>query len=347
MRAAILPGYEQDFVIETIPDPVIEHPNDVIVKVGAAGFCRTDIHIWMGQLAELHEAAGVTMPFVCGHETAGWVAEVGPGVTHVKVGDAVLLHPLATCGYCMACRRGDDMHCEASMFPGIAAQGGFAEYVRTNARAVVPLPAGLAPRDVAPLADAGLTAYRAVRKALPLATPGTSTVIMGAGGLGHIGIQALRALSQTDIIVVDRSEKALEHARGWGADHVVSTKDDGSHVAEIMDLTHGKGADVVLDYIGEHGPQFDAINVLGRHGTDIIAGYGGRLEFDILAQLLTPEATIVGSLVGNYNELVELLALTSRGAVTLTTTEFPLEGINDALDTLNSGRMIGRGMLIP
>ncbi len=347
MRAAVLPGYDLDFVVETIPDPMIQHSNDVIVKVGAAGFCRTDIHIWMGQLAELHKAAGVSMPFVCGHETAGWVVEVGPGVTHVSVGDAVLLHPLATCGYCMACRRGDDMHCEDSVFPGIAAQGGFAEYVKTNARAIVPLPEGLTPRDVAPLADAGLTAYRAVRKALPLTTPGTRTVVMGAGGLGHIGIQALRSLSQTDIIVVDRSEQALEHAKIWGADHVVSTKDDGSHVKEIMDLTLGNGADVVLDFIGEHGPQFDAINVLGRHGTDIIAGYGGRLDFDILAQLLTPEATIVGSLVGTYNELVELLALTSRGAVTLTTTEFPLEGINDALSTLNSGSMIGRGMLIP
>lgn len=347
MRAALLTGYKKNFEIGEIPDPVITHPDDVIVKVGAAGFCRTDIHIWMGQLAELHASAGVTLPFVCGHETAGWVAEVGSGVTHIAAGDAVLLHPLATCGYCAACRRGDDMHCAASTFPGIAAQGGFAEYVRSNARAVVPIPDGLTPADVAPLADAGLTAYRAVRKVLSLTTPGTVTVVLGAGGLGHIGIQALRALSQTEIIVVDRSEAALEHALGWGADHVVSTKDDGSHVTEIMDLTLGRGADVVLDYIGELGPQHDAIKVLGRNGTDVIAGYGGRLDFDILADLLTPEIHIVGSLVGSYTELVELLALTRRGAVTLTSTSMPLERINDALHALDEGRLIGRAMLVP
>lgn len=119
---------------------------------------------------------------MCGHETAGWVAEVGAGVRNVSVGDAVLLHPLATCGFRKACRAGDDMHCTAGVVPGVFAPGGFAEYVKTNARALVRLPDNLTPAQVAPLGDAGLTAYRAVRKSLPLAVPGTRTVVLGAGG---------------------------------------------------------------------------------------------------------------------------------------------------------------------
>jgi NAD+-dependent secondary alcohol dehydrogenase Adh1 len=347
MRAALLTQYREDFTIGEVPDPTITSPNDVIVRVGAAGFCRTDIHMWDGQFDAAQKAAGIDLPFVCGHETAGWVAEVGDGVTHIAVGDAVLLHPLATCGYCKACRAGDDMHCSAGIFPGLFAPGGFAELVKTNARAVVPLKGDLTPRDVAPLGDAGLTAYRAVRKALPLAVPGTRTVVLGAGGLGHIGIQALRALSQTEIIVVDRNPEALEHARGWGADHVVVSKEDRSHVQEVRDLTEGVGAEVVIDYVGEGGAQRDGVELLGHNGVDFLVGYGGKLEVDILGEALFPEASYVGNICGNYNELVELVALAARGAVRLTTTTFPLDGVNEALHALDEGRMIGRGVLVP
>ena len=347
MKAALLAEYHGDFVVDTVEDPKILDPMDVVVKVGAAGFCRTDIHMWEGQFDELHKSAGIALPFICGHESAGWIAEVGIGVTHLQVGQAVILHPLATCGYCLPCRGGDDMHCTAGVFPGVAAPGGFAEYVKTNARALVPIPDGLTPVDVAPLADAGLTAYRAVKKALPLAVPGTYTVVLGAGGLGHIGIQALRALSATEIIVVDRSAAALEHARGWGADHVVTAREDRSHVAEVRDLTGGAGAHVVLDYVGEGGAERDGVEMLGANGVDFLVGYGGKLEVDILTQALFPETSFVGNICGNYNELVELVALARRGAVQLTSTTFPLDGINEALNSLREGRMIGRGVLVP
>lgn len=347
MKAALLTSYREDFSIGSVPEPTITAPTDVIIRVGAAGVCRTDIHMWHGQFDVAQKAAGIDLPFVCGHETAGWVAEVGDGVTHIAVGDAVLLHPLATCGYCKACRAGDDMHCVAGVFPGLFAPGGFAEYVKTNARAVVPLKGSLTPVDVAPLGDAGLTAYRAVRKALPLAVPGTRTVVLGAGGLGHIGIQALRALSQTEIIVVDTNPEALEHARGWGADHIVLSRPDRSHVQVVRDLTDGAGAEVVIDYVGEGGAERDGVELLGPNGVDFLVGYGGRLEVEILGEALFPETSFVGNLCGNYNELVELVALAARGAVTLTTTTFPLEGVNEALHALDGGRMIGRGVLVP
>ena len=342
MRAALLTDYHADWEMGEVPDPRIAHPDDVVVRVGAAGFCRTDLHIWEGFEPLV---AGIELPFVCGHENAGWIEEVGAGVRHLEVGQPVLLHPLITCGYCSFCRAGDDMHCSNSAFPGLGVPGGFAEYVRTNARACVPL-SGLTPVDVAPLGDAGITAYRAVRKILPRAVPGTRTVVLGAGGLGHIGIQCLRALSQTEIIVVDRSETALEHARGWGADHTVLAKDDRSHVQEVKDLTDG-GAQVVLDYIGEGGVERQAVEMLGVNGVDVMVGYGGRLDVEILSEAIFPETSFLGSIVGTYNELVELVALAARGVVKLTSTTYPLEGINEALRAMHEGRMIGRGILVP
>ena len=348
MRAAVLVQYRQAFEVQEVEDPAILSPTDVIVEVEAAGFCRTDIHLWLGQFAGFHEQAGIEpLPFVCGHENAGRIVEVGSGVTHIAVGDSVLLHPQGTCGYCHACRAGDDMHCTSPIFPGLSAQGGFAQYVRSNARAVVPIPPELSPLQVVPLADGGLTAYRAVKRALPLAYPGSYTVVIGAGGLGHIGIQALRALSQTEIIVVDRNERVLENARGWGADRTVVARPDGTHVAEVRDLTGGKGANVVIDYVGEGGAELQAVDMLGPNGVDIIAGYGGTLVAEIQSKILTPEASFVGTIVGTYNELVELVALTRRGAVKPEWRTFPLEGVNDAMSALESGGIVGRGVLLP
>lgn len=346
MKAALVAEFRRDWILDDVPDPTISAPDDVIVKVGAAGFCRTDIHIWDGQFEEALAAAGLGLPHVCGHENAGWIEEVGSGVKHLAVGDAVLLHGMATCGYCHACRAGDDAHCSNSTFPGIFAPGGFAQYVKTNARACVPLPEGVTPLDVAPLACGGITAYRAVKKAQRLACPGSSSVVIGAGGLGHIGIQCLRALTESDIVVVDRSEAALAHATEWGADHVIAAREDGSHLAEVNELTGG-GAQVVIDFVGEGGAQNEAVQLLGPNGTDFLVGYGGKLEVQILEQALFPETSFVGCILGNYNEMVELVAMVRRGAVKLTATTFPLEGVNDAFHTLDEGRMVGRGVLVP
>ena len=347
MKTALLSAYHHDFELASVEDPVISAPMDVIVKVGAAGICRTDLHMQEGQLAGVQQSAGIHLPFTCGHETAGWVAEVGAGVTHLKIGDPVVLHPVASCGFCRACRAGDDMHCTNSLFPGVLAPGGFAEYVKTGARALVPIPSGLEPADVASFACAGLTVYHAVKKAIPLAYPGSFTVVLGAGGLGHLAIQLVRALTQTDLIAVDRSQRALDHARSWGADHVVLAREDGSHVQYIRDITGGGGAQVVLDCIGEHGVQNDAVKLLAANGTDLLIGYGGELNIDILTQALFPEASFVGNICGTYNELAELLTLAKRGAVKLTTSCFDLGEINDAMGILRAGKMLGRGVLIP
>ncbi len=218
VKAVRLHAFHQQPVIDEVPEPTIAGPLDVIVKIGGAGVCRTDLHIIEGQW---DAAMGTPLPYILGHENAGWVHEVGSAVTNVAVGDTVILHPTPTCGLCRACRAGDDMHCSNSRFPGLSTDGGMAEYLLTSARACVKLDPSTRPQDVAALADAGITAYHAVRKAIPLLYPGTTCVVIGAGGLGHIGIQCLAALTATTIIVVDRNPDALKLAEQLGAQHTV------------------------------------------------------------------------------------------------------------------------------
>jgi NAD+-dependent secondary alcohol dehydrogenase Adh1 len=161
VKAALLTRFKQDWEIGEIADPQIEDPSNVIVRVGAAGFCQTDIHLWAREFAAAWKAMGTDLPFVCGHENAGWIEAVGAGVKHLEIGQPVLLHGVVTCGYCHACRAGDDVHCSAGSLPGTFAPGGFAEFIRTNARACIPLPGGVTPVDVGPLACSGITAYHA------------------------------------------------------------------------------------------------------------------------------------------------------------------------------------------
>jgi NAD+-dependent secondary alcohol dehydrogenase Adh1 len=243
MKAVRLHEYHQQPVIEDVPEPKATQPFDVVVRIGGAGVCRTDLHIIEEQWAA---KSGVTLPSTIGHENAGWVEEIGSGVTNVAVGDPVILHPTPTCGLCHACRAADDMHCVASRFPGIDSDGGMAEYLLTSARAYIELDPGTQPADVAALADAGITAHHAVHKAVPLLYPGTVCVVNGAGGLGHIGIQSLAALTATTIVVVDRNPEALDLATKLGADHTIVA--DGTHVDAVLDLTGGNGAEVHGDY---------------------------------------------------------------------------------------------------
>jgi len=328
--------------LEEVEEPKAEGPLDVIVRIGGAGLCRTDLHIIEGQWAPL---VGIELPYTPGHENAGWVHEVGSAVSNVEVGDAVIVHPHITCGLCRACRNGDDMHCINPLFPGIDTDGGMAEFLKTNARAVIKLPDGVEPQDVAAHADAGLTAYHAVKKAVPLLHPCTRTVVIGAGGLGHIGIQSLKALSSTEIIVLDRSEEALDVAKKLGADQTVVA--DGSHEDKIMEMTDGNGAEVVLDFVGEMGAEKDGWNITKRAGSHFIIGYGGTVEGPTI-DIISTERNIIGNLVGTYNDLAELMTLQAQGKVSLQTHTYSLDAVNDAVNDLNNGRIPGsRGILIP
>jgi len=353
MKAQVLYEYDPEMKKDVwvqeaeMPEPKIAKSSDVIVKIGAAGVCRTDLHIIEGVWRHIQDPDNKLLPCVMGHENAGWVEEVGADVTNFKKGDAVILHPLisGTDGTCLSCRRGHDMQAEDGAFPGLnIKEGGYAEFLKTSVRNLIKLPSILTPKDVAPFSDAGLTAYRVVKKASRHLLPGQSCVIIGAGGLGHIGIQCLQAMCAADIIIVEKSQKALDHALALGGDKGVLI--DGNEVETIMELTHGKGAEAVIDFVGEHGSTSMGLNLTADGGYYYIVGYGEEIRV-LAVDMVISEKNIVGNLVGTWAELYELMELANRGKVTLSMQEYRLDEANKALHDLNVGNVMGRAVLVP
>jgi NAD+-dependent secondary alcohol dehydrogenase Adh1 len=342
MRAARLHAYHQPLELDEVDEPRAEGPLDVVVRIGAAGLCRTDLHIQEGQWAE---KSGVNLPYTPGHENAGWVHEVGSAVTNVEVGDTVIVHPFISCGLCRPCRAGDDMHCLFGSFPGIDRDGGFADFLLTSARSVVKLDPSLEPKDIAALADAGLTAIHAVKKAIPVLEPGTKAVVIGAGGLGHIGVQCLRAMTPAEIVVVDPLEPALALAEELGAHHTIKVEGT-SHVDTVREMTDGLGAEAIIDFVGEKGAIEDGIAMLRDGGFYYVIGYGENIDIPTI-DVISREISFIGNLVGTYVDLQDLMTLTAQGQVSLHTSTYALDAINDAMADLDNGRLQGRGILIP
>ena len=350
MRAQVLHNYDETLTAERwvhdeiVPDPKIEKSTDVIVRIGGAGVCRTDLHIIEGVWKPHMDPTGnALLPMIMGHENAGWIEAIGSDVENLKVGDPVIVHPKVNNGTCLACRRGHDMH-GTGKFPGLDSDGGYAEYLATSQRNVVALPRTLAPKDVAPYADAGLTAYRAVKKASRPLLPGERCVVIGAGGLGHIGIQCLKAMCAADIIVVDKSEASLKLASQSGADHLILA--DGNEVEAVLALTEGAGAEAVIDFVGEKGTTSKGLAMTRPMGSYYVVGYGEDIRVPTVDMVIT-EKNIIGNLVGTWAELVELMALADRGLVHLATVEYRLADANQALKDLHHGKIHGRAVLIP
>src|SRR3984957_9919982 len=233
---------------------------------------------------------------------------------------------------------------EAGELPGISTSGGYAELLRTGASSLIKLPQTLAPKDVAPQADAGLTAYHVAEKATGHLLRGERVVVIGVGGLGHIGIQVLRALCSADIIALDRSDMALALAKECGAHHII--KADQNQVEAVRALTDGKGAEAVIDFVGEGNSIENGLAMTRNNGAYYIVGYGGEIRISAL-DIITTERRIIGNLVGNYAELVELMELANRGKVHLATKYYKLAEANQALHDLHNGKVKGRAVLIP
>jgi NAD+-dependent secondary alcohol dehydrogenase Adh1 len=312
----------------------------VLVRIEGAGVCATDLHAIDGEM----EPAGLTLPIVLGHENGGRVAAVGDLVSTVAVGDPVLVCPPHTCGLCVACRRGRDMMCDQHQFTGLTVDGGFAEYVVVSERSIVPLPAGLDPVDVAPYSDAGITAYHAVKRLAHLVVPGSTIVALGIGGVGHVGLQLLRELGAGGTIVaVDPNPTRRALAAGLGADAVL----DGEGVADaVRDLSDGRGADLVMDFVGNDQTHASGIEMLTRGGTYSIVGFGGTVTVPSAA-MVGNENTIVGNLVGSWIDLWEVLQLHARGKLTLKTERHSLDDVNEVLAQLREGAVTGRAVLVP
>ena len=347
MKAAVLHQYDTtltnpEFVtLEEVPEPKIQKSTDVIIRIGGAGVCRTDLHVIEGIW---REKTNVKLPYVMGHENAGWVEQVGKSVENFKRGDPVICHPLISNCHALGARRGEDMHNEGSEFPGIDTNGGYAELLRTGESSLIKLPQTLAPKDVAPHADAGLTAYHVAKKASRHLLPGQHVIVIGVGGLGHIGIQVLKALCSADIIALDRSDMALTLAKECGAHHTV--KADENQIEAVRKLTDGRGAEAVIDFVGEGNSIENGLAMTRRNGAYYIVGYGGEIRISAL-DMITTERRIIGNLVGNYSELVELMELANRGQVDLSTKQYKLQDANRALRDLNEGKIKGRAVLVP
>jgi NAD+-dependent secondary alcohol dehydrogenase Adh1 len=310
---------------------------DVVVRVGAAGVCATDLHAIDG----LMEPAGLTLPRVLGHENAGWIEAAGAGVTTVSAGDAVIVYPAHTCGLCVACRRGHDLHCVHHQFTGLTVDGGFADYVLVPERCVVPLPDGVDPVAIAPHADAGLTAYHAVRRLAPLLVPGTTVALIGVGGVGHIALQLVHELGSSAVVAIDTDERRRSLAAELGADEVLESTSPDS----VREATEGRGADVVFDFVGTDATHADGLAMLARHGTYSVVGYGGVVSVPSVA-LVAGEQSIAGNLVGTWVDLWELMQLHAAGRIQLRAQTYPLESINDVLDELRAGEITGRAVIV-
>ena len=346
MQAARLHEYTANMSdalqIDDVDRPVPEQSDDVVVEVEGAGWCQTDNHIIEGMWQEY---VPQELPMTLGHENAGIVREVGDEVTLVDEGDPVICHPVQTCGICRPCRLGEDMYCENSAFNGLTDDGGFAEYLLTNERAVIPLPEGVDPTDIAPHADAGITAYHAVKKAVRELNPGDHAVVIGVGGLGHIGLQCLDAMSAATITAVDLKPEARDLATDLGAQHTIDPESED--VPDVVaSLTDEKGAAQVLDFVGADVTTGYAPDVVAAGGDHHVVGYGGHVHEPSQA-LVNGEFSFRGTLVGKYAELQELVALVEQGDVELRTSRYDLDDVNTVAERLEHREIEGRAVITP
>jgi len=345
MRAAILTAFDTPLEIAELPAPSPGSPHDVLVRVAGAGVCGSDVHLIEGMFESV--LGQPKFPYVLGHENAGYIEAIGEGVSTVKVGDPVLVHPHITCGLCRSCRRGDEAFCEALAFPGIDGQtpGGFSEIFRTSERSIIKLPNGTNPAPLAPLADAGLTAYHAVRRAIPDLPPDGTAVVVGIGGIGYFVLQLLRVFSPANIVGVDVSEEKIRLGQRLGADATLESGPD--LVDDVLKLTDGAGADLVMDCVGVEPIPSQALDMLRRGGTYSVLGADKGEACCGTVALTGRELTLRGNLVGTLGELSELVQIVIRNRLALTQTFYPLQRAAEAVEDLRNGHVEGRAVIVP
>ena len=324
---------------------------EVLLKVIAAGVCHSDLHIWEGfydlgggkrlQLSD----RGVKLPLTMGHENVGEVVAVGPDAKGVKVGDRRLVHPWLGCGECAICKRGDEQLCRTPFSIGVFRAGGYADHL------MVPHPrylfdiGGIAPEKAAPLACSGITTYGALKKVGSLLQE-EPIVIIGAGGLGLMCLSLHRAMGGKGAIVVDVDAAKRQAALKGGAQAAIDGNAPDA-AKQITDATKG-GAWAVIDFVGASRTVQLALDSIVKGGKVIVVGlFGGDVTvstpfFPLRAM------SIQGSYVGSLSEMAELLDLVRRkGAPDLPVGTRPLAAVNDALNDLKAGKVLGRVVLTP
>ena len=317
-------------------------PGQVLVKVAGAGLCHSDLHVMDFPAGALP----YSVPFTLGHENSGWVEAVGPGVQGVAEGEPVLVYSVWGCGRCPVCLVGADNYCEnVPLFSGggLGFDGGLASHmIVPSPRFLCPL-GDLDPRAAAPLTDAGLSTYHAIKRSLSVLRPGSTAVVIGVGGLGQMAVQILKAISPARVIAVDCSADKLALAETLGADAVVVS--DERAVEQVRELCRG-GAELVLDVVGSDATLQLAVGVSRRLGHLTVVGIaGGSFPYSYLA--VPTELSVTSTFYGSIPELNEVVALASAGAVRTEVELFPLEQTSLAYDRLRAGKIRGRAVVTP
>jgi propanol-preferring alcohol dehydrogenase len=317
---------------------------EVVVRIGGAGACHSDLHI-----VSARERFPWQLPFTLGHENAGWIESLGAGVRGWEIGQPVAVYGPWGCGRCRQCRLSAENCCENAASLGAAGggagrDGGMAELMLVPSdRLLVPL-GDLHPRDAAPLTDAGLTPYHAIKRALPRLGGGASAVVIGLGGLGHIALQLLGQLTAARVIAVDSSPEKVAAAAAFGAD--LALRADENAAAEIIEATGGRGADVVFDLVA--APETVALaGAVSRRGGEVsIVGLGGA-ELPVGFRSVASDCDVVSPYWGTLVELIELVELAERGLVRAEVERFPLTAVAAAYERMEAGTLHGRAVIEP
>ena len=358
MKAARIVEPNKPLEVTELPSPK-STGNEVIVKVKAAGVCHSDLHLWEGGY-DLGDGnflkvtdRGVKYPITPGHEIVGTVSEIGDSVKGVSVGDQVLVYPWLGCGECPACKVGNENLCDTPRSIGLFQDGGYAENVKVPHFKYLAKISGIDLDGAASLACSGLTAYTAVKKA-NMNSP-EFLVIIGAGGLGLMGIQIAKAITKAKVICVDLDDNKLQTAKEMGADFVVNSNvigsvatGSGNAAQKIISLSNNKGADSVIDFVNAPQTVKTGLAALRKRGNLVLVGlFGGSLELSLVTIPLKA-LTIQGAYTGNYNDMVELIDLAKKGIIKpVISQRYSLDQVNDALENLKQRKIIGRAVINP
>ncbi|PWI12982.1 alcohol dehydrogenase [Streptomyces sp. Act143] len=330
--------------VVTVPDPE-PGPGQVLLKVTAAGVCHSDIAV----MSWPAEGFPYELPLTLGHEGVGTVAALGAGVSGVREGDAVAVYGPWGCGTCAKCAEGKENYCLRAdelgiRPPGLGSPGAMAEYLLVDdPRHLVPLD-GLDPVAAVPLTDAGLTPYHAIKRSLPKLVPGSTAVVIGAGGLGHVAVQLLRALTPARVIALDVGEDKLRLAREVGAHEAVLS--DAGAADVVRGLTGGLGAEAVFDFVGAEATVRTAGAVAAVEADVTIVGIGGG-SLPVGFGHLPFEVAVTAPYWGSRGELIEVLGLARAGALSVHTETYSLDEAPLAYERLHAGKINGRAVILP
>jgi len=346
MRAIVFDSWKSFPTLKEVDIPR-PRPGEVLLKVAGSGACHSDVAIY----SEFDESAGPQLapPYILGHEITGWAESWGDGVTGIEKGAAYIAYGPIGCGRCRACSRGQDTYCEnvsslSHLAVGLGRDGGMAEYVSLPARNLVPLGSS-DPIAAAPLADAGLTPYHAIKNAMDrLRGGGTSALVIGLGGLGQIAVQILAAITGAAVIATDSKPFAMERATSRGA-LTVPPGDD--RVARIREVTGGRGVDAVFDFVGSPETIDLAMKTVAVQGRVTVAGIIGAGDFTWNFFAAPWEVTLANTYWGTIEELHELVALYQAGKIVTDTETFTLDTALTAYRRLEEGSLSGRAVIVP